>query len=330
MASFAETFGVPVGEKTKTWLPAGSDPLSEVRLPLWVAAGKQEGPLVAVTAGVHGAEYAGILAAVRVFGQLDPSQLKGTVVVIPLCCPVAFSRITRYVCPIDDLNLNRVFPGDKAGSFTQRLASVIFENVVLRAQYSIDLHSGDFLELQLPHVKYYVTGNDEVDRGSRMLATAFTQRFFHPIDPKKRTIGGALFTEAATAGVPSIISEAGSEGRLSQRDVEVDVEFHKRGVLNFLRHIGMVTDQDPTKASEYEEAVDEFTAQTNHGGFFLPTVNTGDRVEEGGTLGEIRNIDDEVLETFHSPFAGIVRMLFTIGVVNTGDRLMHIWQTRPA
>ena len=94
-----------------------------------------------MTGGVHGAEYAGILGAIRVFEQLDPSELKGTVVVIPVCSPVAFSRITRYVCPIDNLNLNRVFPGNKEGSFTQRLASVIFENVVSRAQYAIDLHS---------------------------------------------------------------------------------------------------------------------------------------------------------------------------------------------
>ena len=330
MASFAQTVGVPVGEKTKTWLPVGSDPLSEVRLPLWVAAGKQEGPMVAVTGGVHGAEYAGILGAIRVFGQLDPSELKGTVVVIPVCNPVAFSRITRYVSPIDNLNLNRVFPGNKEGSFTQRLASVIFENVVSRAQYAIDLHSGDFWERQLSHVKYYLTDNDEVDRASRMMARAFTQRFFHPIHPKKRTIVGALFMEAAKAGVPSIISEAGSEGRLSQRDVELDVEFHKRGVFNFLRHIGVLADQDPAKVSEYEEVVEEVTPRVNHGGIFLPAVVTGDRVEEGGALGEIRNIDDEVLEAVHSPFAGIVRMLFTVGVVNTGDPLMHIWQTRPA
>ena len=189
MASFAQTFGVPVGEKTKTWLPVGSDPLSEVRLPLWVAAGKEEGPMVAVTGGVHGAEYAGILGAIRVFGQLDPSELKGTVVVIPVCNPVAFS---------------------------------------------------------------------------------------------------------------------------------------------FLRHIGVLADQDPAKVSEYEEVVEQVTPRVNHGGIFLPAVVTGDRVEEGGALGEIRNIDDEVLEAVHSPFAGIVRMLFTVGVVNTGDPLMHIWQTRPA
>ena len=328
MASLAETLGVPLGEKRKTWLPVGSDPLSEIRLPLWVAAGKEEGPSVAVTGGVHGAEYAGILGAIRVFGQLDPSQLKGTVAVIPVSSPVAFSRITRYVCPIDDVNLNRVFPGNKNGSVTERIASVIFEKLVSRAQYAIDLHSGDFWESQLSHVKYYRIGNEEVDRASRELATAFTQRFFHPIDPKKRSIAGALFMEAAKAGVPSIISEAGSEGRLSKRDVELDVGFHRRGVFNFLRHIGMLADQEPDRVSEYEEVVEEVTLRANHGGIFLPNVSTGDRVEEGGVLGEIRNIDDQVVETFHSPFDGIVRMLFTVGVANTGDRLMHLWQTR--
>ncbi|MGH9332196.1 MAG: succinylglutamate desuccinylase/aspartoacylase family protein, partial [Vicinamibacteria bacterium] len=327
---FREKFGARAGEKTKTWLPVGSDPLSEVRLPLWVAAGKDEGPLIAVTGGVHGAEYAGILAAIRVFGDLDPSRLKGTVAVIPLSSPVAFSRITRYVCPIDNLNLNRVFPGDSNGSFTQRLASVIFDNVVSQAQYAIDLHSGDFWELQLPHVKFYVTGNEEVDRASRMVATAFTERFFHPILPEKRAIAGALFIEAARAGVPSIISEAGSEGRLSRRDVEVDVEFHKRGVMNFLRHLGVSTDRDPATASECEEVVEEVTPRANHGGMFLPVVSTGDRIEEGQLLGEIRNLDDEVLEAVRAPFAGIVRMQFTVGAVNTGDPLMHLWQTKRA
>jgi predicted deacylase len=323
MASFAESWGVAPGEKLKTWLKIGSDPLTEISLPLWLAEGKEEGPLVAITAGVHGCEYDSILAAVSFFTQLDVSKLRGTVAVIPVANPVGFSHVSRYVCPIDNLNLNRVFPGDKDGSITQRIASTIFEELVLHSKYLMDLHGGDLFEALLPHTKYFVTGNTEIDRAAKTVAITFTDRLYQPVHPTRRPSGGNLYSEAAKRGVISIIAEAGGEGRIDKRNIE----FHKSGVLNVLQWIDMLPGKS-IPSGDCEEVLNAVKVQSNHGGFFIPEVSLGDKVGKGNIIGRIKDINGSVIERLVSPTKGIVMMLFTIGVVNTGDPLAILWETK--
>jgi len=322
--SVAETWGVTAGKTIRTWLNVGSDPMAEVNIPLWIAAGREDGPTVCVTAGIHGCEYAGMLAAITLFSQVDPSLLKGTLAVMPVCNPVAFSRMSRYVCPIDNVNLNRVFPGDKNGSFSQRMAFAVFNSVVVHAQYLMDLHGGDLFEQQLPHVKYYASGDTDVDERARMLATVFTKRFVHQIMPEKRTLAGGLFVEAAKIGVPSVIAEAGSEGRVDKEDIE----FHRTGMLNVLQWLGMLPKEDTPHTAEREEVLGETKLLANHGGFFVPMVRVGDRIDDGAVVGVIKDLEGTVTESIASPGKTIVRLLFTKGVVNTGDPLMSLWETK--
>jgi len=322
MSSSAIAKHIVHGEKRKLSLRVGSDPLGEVKIPVWIAAGREQGPIVTVVAGVHGCEYSGIVAASRTFASLDPGTLKGTVTIVPVANPSAFRQRSRHLSPIDQLNLDRVWPGAKHGSGTERLASVLFEQLVLRSDYVIDLHAGDLFELQTCHTKCFITGKKTVDTVSRGLAMVFTDRFFHPMCSERGATAGSLFMEAAKAGIPSTMTEAGSEGRIEKEAVE----FHTSGLRRVLRWLGMVPGGYEA-ALEYEEVKDEVELRAERGGLFIPAVSVGDRVAEGVQVGAIRSVGGRALERPLSPIDGMVRLLFTTGVVNSGDPLMWLWQT---
>jgi predicted deacylase len=329
MASISNSWGIANGEKRKTWLKVGSDPLTDIRIPLWIVSGREDGPSICISAGVHGAEYAGIRAASMLFNQLDPLKLHGTVAIIPVANPISFARVSRFICPIDNLNLHKVFPGNKDGSITERIAFSIFDKVIIHSNYVIDLHGGDLFEKMLQHTLFFLTGNREVDEASRMLAMTFTERFYYPVSPHERPAGGELSVEAAKRGIPSIWSEAGSEGRLDKNEAECDIKFHRNGILNVLGYLGMITNENVSHRSEYQEVTKQVWLKANHGGFFIPEISSGDIINKNASLGEIRDINDNVLEILICPIDNaIVRLLYTTGVVNTGDPIIVLWQTK--
>src|SRR6476646_3686962 len=104
------------------------------RLPMWLVNGAHDGPALAVTAGVHPAEYASIAAALQ-FGQtIDPAKVRGRIVVVPVMNLPAFTARSIYVCPLDGKNLNRVFPGDEKGTASQQIAAGGAVNVIRAAE----------------------------------------------------------------------------------------------------------------------------------------------------------------------------------------------------
>src|SRR5919112_4306812 len=111
-------------------------------VPVLLVHGAQPGPRVAVTAGIHGAEYVSIAALREVALGLDPVAVRGTLVAVLTASPVAFATRTIYVNPLDGLNLNRQFPGDPSGSPTQRLAHLLTTQVIPRSDQFVDMHYG--------------------------------------------------------------------------------------------------------------------------------------------------------------------------------------------
>src|SRR6185437_16494662 len=118
------------------------------RLPMWLIngganTGSGDGPTLVVTGGVHAAEYASIAATLDFGRSLDPANLRGRVIVVPVMNVPAFTARSIYVCPLDGRNLNRVFPGDPRGTASEQIADWVFRNVISQADYYVDLHGGD-------------------------------------------------------------------------------------------------------------------------------------------------------------------------------------------
>jgi len=124
------------------------------------------GPDIIIIGGVHGCEYSSIAAVIKVLRELDPAQLRGTVTAVPVVSMESFTQRSPFVVPADGKNLNRAFPGDPGGTYTDRLAHDIFTQLIEPADAFVDLHGGDLVEALEPFALY-------ADPGSRDLALAF-------------------------------------------------------------------------------------------------------------------------------------------------------------
>ncbi|TRX59189.1 hypothetical protein FNH22_11740 [Fulvivirga sp. M361] len=131
------------------------DDTNETFIPITIFHGKESGPVLGITAGVHGYEYAPILAGQKLIRKIDPEKLKGTVILVQVANVGSFLGRPPYINPLDGQNLNRTFPGNPEGTVTERIASFISEKIIPRCHYFVDAHSGDAPEDLMPYVAYY-------------------------------------------------------------------------------------------------------------------------------------------------------------------------------
>src|SRR5205814_1893929 len=162
------------GERRSGYFTFAADPgLAKYSWPFFSITGRRDGPLFLITAGIHAAEYTGIDAAIRLGNLLDPAQVRGHVVIIPLLNRPGFYERSIYVNPEDNDNMNRVFPGSPDGTWSERFAYHLLNEVIADVDYAIDLHAGDMIEDLVPFVGQRVTGNAEVDGKARRMLDAY-------------------------------------------------------------------------------------------------------------------------------------------------------------
>jgi len=269
-------------------------------------SGAADGPTVSIIAGIHGAEYPPLDAVMRFCRELDPALLRGRVVGVPIVNLPAFWERTPFVCPRDGKNLNRVFPGDPAGTFGDVLAHYMFERVIRRGDYLIDLHAGDLVEELAPFSLVRTTGNDVVDAAAADLATAFGLPYLvvQPFDggPIAGTTNGA----AAAVGIPAVIAEAGGVGQLDSDAVAL----HLSGLRRVLQSLGMLAGEPEPRPAPMR--MREFVwLRAARGGFFRRRVAAGDTVTAGQTIGETVDLWGEPCATTRSPVGGVALFVTT-------------------
>src|ERR1043166_1270929 len=153
-------------------VPDAKDPGTHI--PVTVVTGQHEGPVLALVAGTHGGEPSPILGLQRVRAELDPAQLKGTVILVHIANVPSFVHRTIYRGPWDQKNLNRVFPGKHDSTASERIAHAVTTQVIDQCDYLVDLHSGDGNEALRPYSYWNNLGlDDRVDRVAREMALAF-------------------------------------------------------------------------------------------------------------------------------------------------------------
>jgi predicted deacylase len=283
-------------------------------MPFTAVHGGGEGPRVLITGGVHGGEYPGIEAAMRISRELDPGQVRGAVVVVnPVSLP-AFHARRQYVVPEDGKNLNRHFPGDPAGSLSQRMAFTLME-VGRNVDAWVDLHGGDIHEALVPFTIYSDVAEPDVVARSRAMAAVYGI----PNVIASASVNGGTYSAAAAAGVPAILTEAGQLGRLDEDCVEI----HLKGCRNVLRSLGVLPGEpepvEPLRALSRLEW--RFAEQS---GCWYPCVALGDTVEEGQAVGQVRDYFGEVLREYVAPASGVVLFLLTSLAIDEGDPLLAV------
>lgn len=321
------------GERAHGWLTIGETPAGPLRMPLVLINGRDDGPVLCLTAGVHAAEYAPIDAAMRLLQLTRPEALRGAVIGVPVTNMRMFEHRAGFVSPLDGLNLNRIAPGRRNGSISEILADVLLREVIGAAEYHVDLHAGDLGELLLPFAGYARTGRVELDRQGEALARAFTPRLISLSTPESAIppFPGSLNFCAAHNGVVSILGECGGNGTLE----EADVKTHIDGVQNIMRYLGMIDGAAPTNAGgdgeeRFIAARDRIVVRATRSGLLRLSVHIGDQISAGQEVAQIRNVFGDVVEVVRTPGAGIVGLIWAHKVVNTGDPVVRYWITEPA
>ena len=289
------------GEKVEGAVDWGDPVLAGWQWPYVAVSGVAPGPAVLVTAGIHGSEYASIDAAIRLGASLDPRRVSGQVLCLPVMNPSAFWERAAYVSPVDNLNLNRVFPGRPMGSFSERVAYYLTEKAIRRADAYIDMHGGDLPEALVPFTIYHESGKKDLDARSAAMAEAFGSPSLLIQRSADAPVSGLAYATAASFDVPAILVEDGGAG---QYEAEIALRM-LAGVENVLRSLEVLPGgarnlPPPRRFAKFS------WIRSEAAGFFRHEVKVGEEVAAGQRLGCLVDFFGAGMEEVFTPEAGQV------------------------
>jgi predicted deacylase len=293
------------GERARGSFTFPGDPgLAKYQWPYVAIVGPSSGPKVLITAGIHAAEYTGTLAAIRLGRTIDPAEVRGTLVILPLLNRPGFYERSIYVNPEDNDNLNRLFPGDPMGTWGQRFAHHLLTEVITKCDHSIDLHAGDLIEDLVPFAIYRETGDAALDAKIKRMVDAYGAKWAVKSAPTGER-PGSLYAVAALSGVAAMLAESGGNGL----PLEADIARHVRGVTNILRTIGALSGAPEAVASPtVVKSFDWLRSPVE--GIFRSSVRVDQRVAKDDVVGEMSDLVGVPLATITAPVGGVV--LFTV------------------
>ena len=284
-------------------------PVDGIELPFAILDGREPGPCLLVTAGVHGSEFCSIEAALRLM-RLDPAEIRGSLVVLPILNPQGFRARSIYVMPQDGKNLNRAFPGRADGTASERLAHWLVTAVYRQADAYLDLHGGDLDESLVPFSLFPADSP-----ASRALAAVFGL-------PIAVAAGGEGYTinAAGRLGVPSVLAEVGGNGLWSEATVTEMTD----GIFRVMRHLGMIAREVAPAPQAEPRFVTMWVPSAPVDGLWYPAKDLGRPVAAGEVLGEIRDVFGAVLAAVRSETAGSILYRLTSLPVNRGEALLGV------
>ncbi len=307
------SISVEPGERVMRVLEA---PVGDRKVPVPVIAvnGEQPGPRVAITAGIHGAEYVGIEAARQLGMELKPREISGSIVVVPVSNTTAFHARSIYTSGLGGNNLNRRFPGNPEGEPSEQLANWIFRTIIRQSDFYIDLHGGDMIEALVPFCVYLQADDPAVEEASRLMA-------FATGNPRviSGPVSGSTYGAASAAGIPSILNEIGGQGVWDDDQVAA----HREATLRVLRHLGVVPGEKPSVEDRPVYQTFAWLRATS-GGLLHSKVRVGDRVKAGQDVGAITDYFGNRLQHLETPATGEVGFLVTSLAMNADDPILAV------
>jgi predicted deacylase len=286
--------------------------------PYVTIAGRADGPLVTITAGIHGSEYVSIHAAQRLASELDPAEVRGRIVIVPVVNPPMFWARSAFVTPIDGVNPSAVFPGDPSGTFTHALTSEIFSTCIVPSDAFIDLHGGDLGEELVSFTGYTADADPQVVARSIALAEAFGLAFCMEMNDPPGKASRRSSRIAALHGIPSVLAEAGGNGMVTMPDVESLVN----GTRRALQVAGALPGEPRPPPTRHGRWADPLTASAD--GFWSSDVCAGQEIRRGQRLGRIVDLLGDPLSAYESSVDGAVVYRTTSAAVRAGGLLLAI------
>ena len=279
-----------------------------VSTPVLVVNGALPGPTLCLTAAVHGDELNGIEMVRRVMHDLDPADLSGAIIGVPIVNVQGFRRGSRYLP--DRRDLNRYFPGNPNGSAAARIADSFFTTIVSHCDALVDLHTGSFERANLPQIRADLRNPDVM---------TLTQGFGSMVILHSAPAVGTLRHAATRAGIPAVTLEAGGPSQLELTEVKLGV----KGIETLVNTLGMVKKRRMWGEPEpvyYRSS----WVRANNGGILLADVSLGSTVRKGDLLGTITDPMNNARTELRSPYSGRIIGMARNQVVMPGFAAFHI------
>ncbi|WP_375750504.1 succinylglutamate desuccinylase/aspartoacylase family protein [Vibrio sp. HN007] len=282
----------------KFWFQVARNAVSQWQhLPVLVFKGKKAGKKVLITAGVHGDEYNGVLAAQKLARDLVDTELAGTITIVPSINLSGMLHHSRDFFSADPdtspSNLNRYFPGKKSGNEAERYLHSLWQNLLKpNADLAIDLHtqtSGTVYPL-------YVFADFRIEQSLKMARLMNADVILNDGGDT-----GVLETVFNNNGIPSITVEVGMGRYTEEHLIDRTVE----GIFNILKHHGVIN-AEPAPYIESLEGNETFSIRAELGGFILPQVKMLEKVEEGQLLAVQYDGFGSEIHRYHAPTSGTV------------------------
>lgn len=278
-------------------------------MPVEVIRGKRPGPTLFVSAAVHGDEINGIEVVRRLLAHPKLNSIRGTLIAVPIVNVQGFLEQSRYLP--DRRDLNRCFPGSERGSVAGRLAWRFSNEIVAKADYGIDLHTGAIHRGNMPQIRAEVD-----DPRTAELAAAFGA----PVTINSTLRDGSLREYAASKGIPMLVYEAGEALRFDETSISIGY----KGVLNCMRHIGMLPKSRAKKPKPSVIARNSAWLRAEQSGIVRPFVGLGENVEKDQLLATISGPYGHNEVALRAKFSGIVIGRLNLPLVNEGDAVFHV------
>jgi predicted deacylase len=279
-----------------------------VFIPVTVVHGSRPGPVLYLTAAVHGNEINGVEMVRQVRMAVDPKHLAGTLILVVIANPIAFLNMTRDLP--DGRDLNRFFPGRDRGSMASHIADALFTKIVRLADYGIDLHTAATGRTNLPHVR-----TDMKSPVLRRLATSFGCEVVFDMPGEE----GTLRRAASEAGVPTIVYEAGEPLKFQKNLIRRGVE----GIKNVLADLRMA-EFDRTSPAFQIVVDDHRWIRAVKGGILQLNVKPGDIVEKGADIAVNTKPFGTEVSRVRAPYTGLVAGCTTLPMVIPGSAICHL------
>lgn len=316
---------VPPGQRLDLDLavPAGrTDPAT--RIPVTVFHGALPGPVLALTAGVHGYEFVPILATQRLLTRLEPTRLRGTVVLVRLAHVEAFEQRVPYVNPFDRKNLNRMFPGAADGTQAERVAWALTTEVIRRCDLHIELHGGDAAEWMEPFAGPYggPLAAAQYERARTMaLAIGFRNVITYEMKTQAQLDAGrSLNRQAVADDKPTVLVEIGQNGQRDPASIDALVA----GLENVMKTLAMIDGAATPPRGDTRWFADSVSVDATTTGIFTPAAAVGRAVTRGALIGTVTDYAGRETERLVSPVDGYVMYGLTGPPVRAGDSVVTI------
>ncbi|MGC1240305.1 MAG: succinylglutamate desuccinylase/aspartoacylase family protein [Chryseosolibacter sp.] len=276
--------------------------------PIYVSRSPEDGPVLALIAGMHGDELNGMEIVRRILDRGLHKVHRGTVICMPIINVYGFLNYSREVP--DGKDVNRSFPGKKNGSLASRVAYYLMQEVIPYIDCGVDFHTGGAMRANYPQVRAVLR-----DETNLRLANAFSAPF--TIDAAFRP--NSLRKEASRKGKKIIVYEGGESLRFDPQAIEEGVA----GTLRLMKHLNMI-DSAPEPKEENRVIWSTSWVRAKHAGLFQPNIQCGQLVHRGEWVGTITDPFGEFKEQVNASQTGYVVGLNNGPVINAGDALMQL------